>query len=173
MEKGGTRMPFWNSLRRLFVPPLQRRFGPRGRPRTRPCRMLLIAEVLEDRLAPAVITVTTLADTLNAGAGVTLRDAIKASETHTSIDGSTAGTGLGGAIFNQGNLILLSSTLTGNTAIGGTGGTGNFFDSATTGGDGNGPVGTAPNGGFGLGGAGGIGAGPSGVGSNGGNGGFA
>ncbi len=43
---------------------------------------------------PTVITVTTLSDQSNAGKGlVSLRDAILASETRTSVDGSVAGTG--------------------------------------------------------------------------------
>jgi hypothetical protein len=45
-------------------------------------------------MKPTFITVTTLADTLRAGNGqVSLRDAVLASETHTSVDGSVAGTG--------------------------------------------------------------------------------
>lgn len=50
-------------------------------------------EELEPRILLSTITVTSLADTLNAGAsnGVTLRDAIQAANTDTSVDGSVAG----------------------------------------------------------------------------------
>jgi CSLREA domain-containing protein len=61
------------------------------------CRPRL--ELLEDRLAPAIITVTTLADTSGVVGQVSLRDAIQASETHTSVDGSVAGTGNDTIVF--------------------------------------------------------------------------
>src|SRR5262249_54809570 len=52
-------------------------------------------ETLEDRCTPATITVTSLAD-FAIGAvhtGVTLRDAVEAANTDTSINGSVAGSG--------------------------------------------------------------------------------
>jgi CSLREA domain-containing protein len=54
---------------------------------------------LEDRLAPAVITVTTLADESASDGQVSLREAIQAAETHTSVDGSAAGTGNDTIVF--------------------------------------------------------------------------
>src|ERR1700678_3300818 len=57
-------------------------------------RCLPGVECLEDRLAPAVITVTTLADPIQDVYGqVSIRDAIKASNSGTSVNGSAAGTG--------------------------------------------------------------------------------
>jgi len=77
----------------------------------RPSRLKvqLELETLEERQAPAVITVTTLAEGLNTGNGVTLRDAIQASETHTSVDGSAVGTG--------NDIIQFASGLTGTTHL--------------------------------------------------------
>jgi hypothetical protein len=57
---------------------------------------------LEDRLAPAFITVTTLADQSGVAGQVSLRDAIQASETQTSVDGSAAGTGNDTIVFAPG-----------------------------------------------------------------------
>ena len=59
-------------------------------------RALSVTEIAGNMSAPlpTIITVTTLADQLNAGNGlVSLRDAIQASEKRTSVDGSVAGTG--------------------------------------------------------------------------------
>ncbi|WP_148073081.1 choice-of-anchor Q domain-containing protein [Bythopirellula goksoeyrii] len=53
----------------------------------------LHVETLEDRRMLAVITVTSLADNLFIDDEVTLREAILAANTNTSIDGSTAGSG--------------------------------------------------------------------------------
>ena len=50
-------------------------------------------ERLEDRLVPAIITVTSAADNLTFDSQVTLREAIQAANTDTSVDGSTAGSG--------------------------------------------------------------------------------
>lgn len=63
-----------------------------------PNRRRLKLEVLEDRLAPAIITVTTLSDAL-VHTGVSLRDAIQAANTDTSVHGSTAGSGSDTIIF--------------------------------------------------------------------------
>ncbi|HEY2253057.1 MAG TPA: CSLREA domain-containing protein, partial [Planctomycetaceae bacterium] len=48
-------------------------------------------QILEQRVLLSTITVTSLADSLNAGNGVTLRDAIQAANTDASVDGSAAG----------------------------------------------------------------------------------
>ncbi|HUY31679.1 MAG TPA: DUF4214 domain-containing protein [Pirellulales bacterium] len=57
--------------------------------------------------------------------------------------GGGGGAGLGGAIFNQGSLNLVQDTLTGNTALGGTGGGGSFGGFLAIGGAGGGPNGGA------------------------------
>ena len=83
--------------------------------------------------------------------------------------GGGGAAGLGGAIFNQGTLAILASTLSGNLAQGGNGAAGLFNGSggAGLGSTNSGPVGGGPNGaffspaGFGGGGAGGNGVGPS------------
>src|SRR6516165_993158 len=49
------------------------------------------AECFEARVLLSTITVTSLADTLTVGNGVTLRDAIQSANTDTSVDGSVAG----------------------------------------------------------------------------------
>src|SRR4051794_10608159 len=50
-------------------------------------------ESLEDRLAPATFLVTNLTDDVAAGGGLSLREAIRASTTRTSVDRSPVGTG--------------------------------------------------------------------------------
>ena len=50
-------------------------------------------ERLEDRIVPAIITVTSAADNLTVDNQVTLREAIQAANTNLSVDGSTAGSG--------------------------------------------------------------------------------
>jgi Cadherin-like domain len=67
-----------------------RRAGTKHRP---PARFRPQLECLEDRLMPAVITVTSLADNLTIDSQVTLREAIQAAETDTSVSGSVAGNG--------------------------------------------------------------------------------
>ena len=64
---------------------------PRRRVRARSLGIPVAAEVCEPRLLLSTITVTSLADSLNAGKGVTLRDAIQAANTDTRVDGSVAG----------------------------------------------------------------------------------
>ncbi len=50
-------------------------------------------ERLEDRIVPAIITVTSIADDLIVNGQVTLREAIQAANTNSRVDGSTAGSG--------------------------------------------------------------------------------
>ena len=91
----------------------------------------LIAEPLEDRRLLATITVTTLADVTANDGQVTLREAIQAANTDTSVDGSTAGAGDDTIVFNAGlagplaltqNELTITSniTITGNKAANGT-----------------------------------------------------
>lgn len=79
-------------------------------------------QIMEQRTLLSTITVTSLADTLNAGAGVTLRDAIQAANTDTSVDGSVAGqagaqdvivfqTGLNGKIALTNGQLAISSSI--------------------------------------------------------------
>jgi CSLREA domain-containing protein len=101
--------------------------------------------------------------------------------------GGGGGAGLGGAIFNRGGLSVEASTLTGNEAIGGDGGSGGYFPPtnvfAVGGGGGgldgvtpSGAAGGGPNGGSPGGGSGGYGGGGGGgvfgIGLHGGDGGF-
>lgn len=50
-------------------------------------------ERLEDRIVPAIITVTSIADDMIVNGQVTLREAIQAANTNSRVDGSTAGSG--------------------------------------------------------------------------------
>ena len=93
------------------------------------------------------------------------------------VNGGGGAAGLGGAVFNEGSLTLLNSTLLGNQAIGGGGSSGSGGNGGGIGGSGGssgGPYGSSGgsggNGGFG--GGGGAGGSGSGSGGNGGNGGF-
>jgi CSLREA domain-containing protein len=56
-------------------------------------------EGLEGRAVPAVITVTSLADNTTIDGQVTLREAIQAANTDTSVDGSAAGSGADTIVF--------------------------------------------------------------------------
>ncbi len=56
-------------------------------------RAKVAAELLEQRMLPAVITVTSLADTVANDGQVTLREAIQAANTDSVVDGSTQGNG--------------------------------------------------------------------------------
>ena len=79
-------------------------------------------ERLEDRTVPAVITVTSAADNLTVDTQVTLREALQAANSDTSVDGSTAGSGadtiqFAGSLAGQtitlgGTELLISSALT-------------------------------------------------------------
>src|SRR6516225_9047199 len=62
-------------------------------------RTNLHLEPLEDRIAPATLTVTTLADESTTDGQVSLREAIQAAETHKSVDGSATGTGNDTIVF--------------------------------------------------------------------------
>src|SRR5262249_40403053 len=72
--------------------PRMQRFGYRSRssPSRRKGRPCLQIEILENRSVPATITVTNLLEHPSA-VGVTLRDAIEAANTNTSVNGSTPG----------------------------------------------------------------------------------
>ncbi|MFO0825891.1 MAG: choice-of-anchor Q domain-containing protein [Gemmataceae bacterium] len=77
---------------------------------------------LEDRTVPATITVTSLADNVTVDGQVTLREAIKAAETNTSVDGSIPGSGADTIVFApnlSGNIDLLLKDA--NTTFGPTG----------------------------------------------------
>jgi len=95
-----------------------------------------------------------------------------------STGGAGGGAGLGGAIFNQGTLTVLDSTLTDNAAVGGSGGSGRNIENGGGGlaGGGSSVAGGGPNGGAsgangGFGGGGGPGFGSAGSGGFGGGGG--
>ena len=73
----------------------------------------LHVEALEDRRMLAVISVTSLADDLVVDGSVTLREAVQAANTNTSVDGSVAGSGA--------DTIEFSAALSGDTiTLGGT-----------------------------------------------------
>jgi len=87
-----------------------------------PARVAAECQLLEQRTLLSSITVTSLADTLGAGNGVTLRDAIQAANTDTSVDGSVAGqagiqnvivfqAGLNGRIALTNGELTISSSL--------------------------------------------------------------
>ncbi len=95
-------------LRELFINPVSRPMPTPARVRrlltaafrtpTRPStqarpRVLGPIEHLEDRCTPAIIVVTSLADNTTVDGLVTLREAIRAANTDTSVDGSAAGNG--------------------------------------------------------------------------------
>ncbi len=65
-------------------------------------RRRLAFESLEDRTTPALIWVTSLDDNLNRDGMITLREAIQAAETDTSVDGSVAGSGADTIRFEPG-----------------------------------------------------------------------
>ncbi|MBN9118617.1 MAG: Ig-like domain repeat protein [Planctomycetes bacterium] len=81
---------------------------PPARRRTR-----LAVEALEDRLVPATITVTSLADVAlgTSHTGVTLRDAIQAANTDTSVNGSTAGSGADTITFDPALFVTGPATI--------------------------------------------------------------
>lgn len=70
--------------------------------RSKPLVAHLRVEPLESREVPAVITVTSLADVPpeSQHSGVTLRDAVQAAETDTSVNGSVAGSGADTIVFD-------------------------------------------------------------------------
>lgn len=57
-------------------------------------------EPLEDRTLLSTITVTSLADNLTSDGQVTLREAIQAANSDSSVDGSTAGSGADTIVFD-------------------------------------------------------------------------
>ncbi len=85
----------------------------RRRPSSWNLQSTIPAECLEERVLLSTITVTSLADTLNAGAGngVTLRDAIQAANTDASVDGSAAG------VAGVQNVIVFTPGLTGTIKL--------------------------------------------------------
>jgi hypothetical protein len=78
----------------------------------------LLMEVLESRLLLSTITVTSLADNTTVDGSVTLREAIQASITHASVDGSTAGTGTDTIVFASGLTGTISLSTIGDTTYG-------------------------------------------------------
>ena len=78
---------------------------------SRPSTVAAECQCLEERILLSTITVTSLADSLNAGNGVTLRDAIQAANTDTSVDGSVAGEA------NTQNVINFTPGLAGTIAL--------------------------------------------------------
>ncbi len=89
--------------------PVRRRVTSWGRPSNAAAE----CQILEERVLLSTITVTSLADTLAAGAagGVTLRDAIQAANTDTSVDGSVAGEA------GVENVIVFQAGLNGKVAL--------------------------------------------------------
>jgi CSLREA domain-containing protein len=76
-------------------------------------------DLLEDRAVPATITVTSLADNLDADGQITLREAIQAANTDTSVDGSTTGAGADVIQFDAGIAGgVIDLTLIGGTNFG-------------------------------------------------------
>jgi hypothetical protein len=75
-------------------------------------------ELLESRLLKSTITVTSLADNTTTDGQVTLREAIQASITHASVDGSTAGTGNDTIVFASNLSGTISLTTIGDTSYG-------------------------------------------------------
>src|SRR4051812_14778741 len=88
-----------------------------ARPATPTTRPRLTLGVLEDRLAPAVITVNSLTDGPLAGLAddgqVSLREALFAANTDASVDGSVAGSGADTIMFDP-SLAGQTITLTAN-----------------------------------------------------------
>lgn len=109
-------LPFKFWVRRLFLKTSRSQRSPAAR-RHRGARVLRpLLEILEDRLAPATIVVTSLADNTTADGQVTLREAWQAAVTHTSVDGSATGTGNDTIRFAAG-LAGGTITLTGNDLV--------------------------------------------------------
>lgn len=95
-----------------FLRGLMQRFRPSNR-RRRAAAAATSLELLETRVLPAVITVTSLADNvLSTDGEVTLREALEAADTDTSVSGSTAGSGADTIQFAQGlsGTLLLNGT---------------------------------------------------------------
>lgn len=103
-------------------------FGPASRSQSKPVRRRarLGIEALEDRTVPALITVTSLADNVVDDGQVTLREAIEAANSDTSVDGSTSGSGadtivFAPALFSSGpatiNLSVVGDTTVGPSAF--------------------------------------------------------
>ena len=63
-------------------------------------RLATRGEYLEERTLLSAITVTSLADNTTVDGLVTLREAIQAAETDSSVDGSTAGSGADEIVFD-------------------------------------------------------------------------
>ena len=83
----------WKSLLDSRLPKGVRRKTRAQAERSRRLSRRLAVETLEDRRMLAVITVDSAADDMNANGNVTLREAIQAANTDTSVDGSVAGSG--------------------------------------------------------------------------------
>ena len=90
-----------------------------SRPKLGLHRFRPIVELLENRLVPSIITVTTLTDPLKAGNGlVSFRDAILASGTHTSVDGCLVGTGNDTIVFAPGLSGTIDLSIVGDKSFG-------------------------------------------------------
>src|SRR5262249_22512564 len=108
-------MTFSQWLRRTFGPP-----APTGRARRRSQRpswrrrVLPVVELLEDRLAPATLTVNSLADNTTSGDGLlTLREAIFSCNQGTLSDSSASGQ-VSGTITSN-NTIRFAASIDGGT----------------------------------------------------------
>ena len=84
----------------------------------RPAHARLQLEPLEPREVPAVVTVTSLADDTTADGLVTLREALIAAETDTSVDGSAAGSGADTVVFAAHLSGAVDLTVVGDTSAG-------------------------------------------------------
>src|SRR5688500_703369 len=79
--------------------------------------LILAALCLAPIALAATITVTSLADNTTTDGQVTLREAIQAAETNTSVDGSTAGTASDTIVFQGGLTGQVSLTIAGDAAF--------------------------------------------------------
>src|SRR5262249_33861983 len=87
--------------------------------RRRRSSVRLRLEALEDPAVPGMITVTSLLDNTTVDGKVTLREALQAAETDTSVDGSAAGSGADTITFAPEQAgATLSLSIVGDTSVG-------------------------------------------------------